>query len=478
MLRVDVAIVGLGSAGLSAWRAAAHHTDKLLAIDPGPDGTTCARVGCMPSKLLIAAADTAHHAREAHRFGIDVPTLAVDGRRVMARVRSERDRFVNGVLEEVDAVPAAQRLRARARFLAPQVLQAGDTRVEAGRIVLATGSAPRVPPAWRTALGDRLIVNDDVFDWTDLPRSVAVVGSGAIGLELAQALHRLGVRVRLFGRDAAIGPLGDPALLALARDHFAQALPLSLNAKLHTVERLDDGEGGAVRLGWTAPDGEHEERFDFLLAAMGRVPRLAELDLARSGLPLDDEGVPRFDRHTMQVGDTPVFMAGDAADDRPLLHEAADEGRIAGHNAGAWPKVLAQPRRAPLAIVFSDPQIALCGASHRALLAEGRPFATGRVSFANQGRSRVIGANVGALHVYGDPATRRVLGAEMVGPTAEHLGHLLAWSVQRGDTVEGLLEMPYYHPVIEEGLRSALRDLRRALQQQQPASCEGCTPGE
>ncbi|RZL30090.1 MAG: dihydrolipoyl dehydrogenase, partial [Rubrivivax sp.] len=116
-------------------------------------------------------------------------------------------------------------------------------------------------------------------------------------------------------------------------------------------------------------------------------------------------------------------------------------------------------RLQPQAVVFSDPQIAIAGASHAELTAAGVRFDTGEVSFADQGRSRVMLVNRGALHVYAERATGRLLGAEMIGPAAEHLGHLLAWSVQRGDTVQQMLNCPFYHPVVEEGLRTALRQL-------------------
>lgn len=159
-----------------------------------------------------------------------------------------------------------------------------------------------------------------------------------------------------------------------------------------------------------------------------------------------------------------------------MLHEAADEGHIAGDNAGRWPEVVPHPRRTPLAVVFSEPQIMLTGRHHRELCASGVRFATGTVSFANQGRSRVIGRNAGALHVYGDCATRRLLGAEMVGPAAEHLGHLLAWSIGHGATVDDALAQPFYHPVIEEGLRTALRELKRALDARE--DCGDCRPGD
>ncbi|WP_457324441.1 FAD-dependent oxidoreductase, partial [Roseateles sp. P5_E11] len=172
---------------MAAYRAARAHTDRVLLIEAAHYGTTCARVGCMPSKLLIAAAEAAQAVREAHRFGVQAEAPRIDGRAVMQRVREERDRFVGFVLETVHGWPESTRLFGRARFLAQGVLDVDGQRVEARTVVIATGSRPFVPAGWREGLGARLIVNDDVFVWVDLPKSIAVVGAGVIGLELALA---------------------------------------------------------------------------------------------------------------------------------------------------------------------------------------------------------------------------------------------------------------------------------------------------
>jgi dihydrolipoamide dehydrogenase len=461
----DVAIIGAGTAGMAAYRAALDHTRKVVVIEGAAYGTTCARVGCMPSKLLIAAADAAHAISRAPLFGVSGSGLRVDGAAVMKRLREERDRFVGFVTETVARWPDQHRLRGQARFIDAHTLDVGGhTPVRAKRIVIATGSRAAAPGAWRDALGDRLIISDDVFAWQTLPASVAVVGTGIIGLELAQALHRLGVRVRLYGRGARVG--------TLTREIFQRDMPLSLDTGEIEVNR---SAGGVTVRARNAP----EEVFDFLLAATGRVPDVEALNLGATGLPLDKKGVPTFDRHTGQIGNTPIFMAGDAADDRPLLHEAADEGRIAGDNAGRYPELRAHARRTPLTVVFSDPQLMIAGASHAQLTASGADFAVGEASFSDQGRSRVIGRNQGALRVYGERNSGRFLGAEMVGPAAEHIGHLLAWCVQRGDTVSQILDYPFYHPVIEEGVRTALRALRRELRMGPPPVplCLDCGPG-
>ena len=458
-MTVDVAVIGAGTAGLSAYRAAVAAGRRAVLIEGGPYGTTCARVGCMPSKLLIAAAEAAHGPQRWPEFGLRLEgTVAVDGKAVMARVKRERDRFVGFVLDDVEAIPTADRVRGYARFVDDRTLEVDDhTRIAFGRAVIATGSSPTVPPLLR-ALGDRLIVNDDVFDWNDLPRSAAVFGPGVIGLELGQALHRLGVDVTLFGRRGHVGPLSDPEVRAYARRTFEGELALEADADVRAVTR----DGDRVQVRYRGADGaERTATVDVVIAATGRAPNVRGLALENTSLALDGQGVPVFDRTTMQCGSTSIFIAGDVDDDLPLLHEAADEGRIAGANAARFPDVRPAPRRTPLAVVFSDPQLAMAGARH-ADLAPGT-FVTGAVSFENQGRSRVMLRNAGLLHVYADVATGRLLGAEMIGPDAEHLGHLLAWAIQAGFTVEQALAMPFYHPVVEEGLRTALRDARSKL---------------
>ena len=221
---------------------------------------------------------------------------------------------------------------------------------------------------------------------------------------------------------------------------------------MRSIER--DGERVHVR--YRGGDGsDRVATVDYVLAATGRTPNVNGLRLGNTSLALDARGVPRFD-NTMQCGTSPIFIAGDAGDDLPLLHEAADEGRIAGENAARFPDVRHAPRRTPLAVVFSEPQLAVAGARY-ADLAPGT-FVTGEVSFEDQGRSRVMLRNAGRLHVYVDIARGRLLGAEMIGPDAEHIAHLLAWSIQAELTVERALAMPFDHPVVEEGLRTALRD--------------------
>ncbi|MCC3860751.1 dihydrolipoyl dehydrogenase [Pseudemcibacter aquimaris] len=456
---VDVAIIGTGTSGMGAYREAAKTTDSIALIEGNKYGTTCARVGCMPSKLLIAAAEAAHNVEKAPQFGVNAQINDIDGRKVMERVKSERDRFVGFVLESVDGFNPDHLIKGYAKFVNDNTLII-DNKIEikAKTIVIATGSSPAIPPIFQKVT-DRLIINDDVFDWDDLPESVALFGPGVIGLELGQALHRLGVKIKIFGRGGFVGPLSDPEILEYATDAFQGEFYLNPDADVTSIVQKDD----KVNITYKHFDGNSiTEGFDYVLATTGRTPNVRNLGLENTTLPLDDRGVPLFNQYTMQIGDHPVFIAGDANNDKPLLHEAADEGKIAGKNAAQFPKISAGKRTSPIGVVFSDPQLATVGSSF-ASLTEGC-FETGTVSFEGQGRSRTMLVNKGLMNVYGELGTGLLLGAEIFGPRAEHLAHLLAWCHQQKMTIPEILEMPFYHPVIEEGLRTALRDLNSKLQ--------------
>lgn len=475
--KVDIAIIGAGTAGLTAYNAARKHTDDLVLIEGGTYGTTCARVGCMPSKLLIAAAETAHHASRTELFGIQVGNIVVKGDQVLERVRKERDKFVESVLESMEAIPPDHKLVGCARFLAPGRLAIGDDmEIDADRIILATGSSPTVPDMFK-GLGDRLLVNDSLFELPSLPASIAVFGSGVLGLELGQALSRLGVRVRMFGRGGSLGGIGDEEIRAYAEQCFNEEFYLDTRSEVKAVSSVEQG----VSISFTHKDeGAMTELFDYVLVATGRSPNLKGLHLHNSGLTLDDSGIPLTEPSTLQCGKSPVFLVGDANGQAPVLHEAAHEGRIAGDNAGRYPNLVSANRQTPFSVVFSSPQITAVGVAVGGLPEAGREnYAAGTSSFENQGRSKVMGKNRGILKVYAERDSGVFAGAEMLGPAAEHIGHLLAWAAQQRMTVSAMLALPFYHPVIEEGVRTALKDLFNNLKKttKETDSCLECGPG-
>lgn len=446
--KVKIAIIGAGTAGLTALGVVRKRTEDFILINDGPYGTTCARVGCMPSKALIQVANDFHRRLALDGLGIrGAEALSVDLPAALHRVREVRDYLVGNVLKATDNL-GDRNLPGRARLEGPNRIRVGEELIEAEKIILATGSRPVVPEAWRD-LGDRLLTSDNLFEQTDLPPRIAVIGLGIIGLELGQALARLGLEVHGFELRSVIGGVTDPVIAQQVQQLMSQDFPLYLGHPAH-IERQADG------LHLSA--GEASVVVDKVLVAMGRRPNVDELGLETLGVPLDAQGIPSFDRQTMQIGDLPVFITGDMNAERPVLHEASDEGYIAAQNALA-DSPRAYRRRTPLAIAFTDPEIALAGATH-AELAGSDPL-IGGISFETQSRALVAARNKGHLRVYVERGSGRLLGSEMIVPGAEHFGHLLALAIQQGMTFTQLLQMPFYHPVLEEGLRAALRELGR-----------------
>ena len=444
VLHCDVAIIGAGTAGLSAERSARRAGAKTLLVDPAFVGTMCANIGCMPSKLLIGAARAAHDARSADLFGIRA-TPIVDGASVMNRLRRERDHFARATRDEINDLPDGVAVQGKAHFTGSRSLMLSDGRsIDARAIVIATGSRPDVPRCFDT-IADLVLTNETVFELAQLPATLAVVGAGPLGLELAQALARLGVEVTLLDKATALAGLEDN----LVADRLKTLLEVEMRIALG-VEIDARVEGGKAALHWRGAVAG-EGRFDHVLVAAGRPPDLRDLNLEAAGIKLDDEGVPLFDRETMRCGMSAIYVAGDADADRPVLHEASAEGAIAGTNAALHPDGKPGRRSVSFSIMFTDPPLAVVG--RRA----GEELVAGDADYRQQGRARVDGHAKGIVRLFAEPGEGRLTGATLLCPGADHLGHLLAWSIESGATTKALLDRPYYHPTLEEGLRPALR---------------------
>jgi len=329
--------------------------------------------------------------------------------------------------------------------------------------VLATGSTPIVPKPWK-AFGDRVQTTDSLFDNDDLPQRIAVIGLGAIGVEVAQALARLGLDVTGFSLDDKFAGLTDSGVCAALDRKLRSEFTIHVGA---TAE-LHESAGGL-----NVQTGEVKVEVDFVLAAMGRRPNVQDLGLETLGVALDERGMPPVNRTTLQVADLPIYLAGDANGDAMILHEAADEGHIAGINAGNQePQCFA--RRTPLGIVFSEPNVAFAGKRWSDLDPEST--IVGRFDFARQGRARTAERNEGMVAVYADRESGKLLGAELCAPGGEHMAHLIALAIDREATVRDFLRFPFYHPVFEEGLRSALRKLAKQLPEASESDLAAC-PG-
>ena len=461
---LDTLIIGAGTAGLAALREVRKRTENFLIVNEGPWGTTCARVGCMPSKMLVEAANALHARTRWEAFGLRGGQDArADLPAVLTRLRALRDEFVAGTIRASDA--GERSVSGRARLLDAQRVEVNGRTYKTRSVIVATGSRPVLPPDW-LAFGERILTSDNLFEQPTLGPRVAVIGLGAIGTELAQALARLGVEVVAFVTRERVAGLTDEAVSAALLEQLKGEFAISVGERAQLRE---------LASGIEVSNGSTTVVVDQVLAAMGRTPNVEYLGLDTLGPVLDKHGLPPVDPCTLQVGDTSVFLAGDVDRDRALLHEAADEGHMAGINAvlaaqGKPPRRFR--RRVPLAITFSDPQAASVGMPWAEV--QEREHLVGEIDYSRQGRARVALRNAGLLRLYAAPGTGRLLGAQMCAPSGEHLAQLLALAIDRDLTVQDMLRMPVYHPTLEEGLRSALRQIARQLAPASDSDLSAC----
>lgn len=451
--KVNIAIIGAGTAGLSAFKEASKYTKDIVIIDKGPLGSTCARVGCMPSKLLIHTANEFYTRNYFDKLGIKgANQLTIDIPQALEYVRKMRDKFTAGVIKFTRSL-GDQFICGEASFIDPNTLQVGKQKISANKIIIATGSKSVMPEKW-LKYGTKILTSENIFDQHDFANDIAVIGGGIIGLELGQSLARLGINISLFDSGEFIGGLTDPKVNETAINILKNELSIHLNQKISITQNQSNG------LAIQAASKQYAATQ--LLVAIGRKPNLANLRLNDIDIKTNDSGIPEYDNTTMQLQNLPIYIAGDVNKTRPLLHEAADEGRIAGFNAANNnSKNQCFQRRTPIRILFSQPNIAIVGKSFNEL--SKHDYAIGEVDYGDQGRAKIMNQNKGLLRIYALKKTGELLGAECIAPDGEHLAHLLAWAMQKKLTVFDMLQMPFYHPVVEEGMRTALRDLAKQV---------------
>ena len=454
--QVDVAIIGAGTAGLYALREVRRAKKSFVLIDRGPLGTTCARVGCMPSKVALHAAELWSMREEQKEYGISgTDNLEIDRQVAWAKVRSMRDDFAAGASSNAVKAGGEHLLMGEAKFIEPTVIEVlgkeGTERIEAKAVIIAVGSRP-VVPGFLVPFKDHLITTDELFELEELPKRLGVLGLGAIGLEMGLAMQRLGVEV--VGADMAdsVGGIRDPEVAKYAQEAFADEFPMYLGE----AANLEVAEQGVQLI-----SGENRVTVDKVLVALGRRSNLDQLNLAEAGFELDDKGMPHFDEETLKVKDHPVYVVGDANGYRTLMHEAAVEGAVAGFNASR-DEAQAFERKVPLAIAFTQPDIVSVGTSFDQL-SEDDIF-IGKALTETDGRSRILSKKQGVLRIYVDRKDGKLLGASMIGARAEHIAQFLALALTQKLDVYQLLDTPFYHPVVEELVQTALRDIARQME--------------
>lgn len=448
VLTPDICVIGAGSGGLSVAAAAAAFGVDVVLIEKGKMGGDCLNYGCVPSKALIASAKAAHHAAHSTSLGVSVSSVDVDFQAVHDHVHG-----VIGAIAPHDSVERFEGLgvevvQEAARFVDPRTVRAGDTDVRARRFVVATGSSPAVPPIPGLDTVPYL-TNETVFGLTECPQHLIVVGGGPIGLELAQAYKRLGARVTVVEAQTALAKESpDLAAIVLARlrDEGLEILEETTVAEV-------SGEAGAIRVAVEDGDGRREIAGTHLLVAAGRKPNLEGLGLEEAGIAHTRAGITVG--ADLRTSNKKVYAIGDIAGGLQFTH-------VAGYHAGIVIRAIlfrlpAKENRAIIPwVTFTDPEIGHVGMTeaeartehgHHTVRILDAPFSGNDRAQAERRTEGLVRLIVGKRG--------RVVGADVVGPSAGEIVNLLSLVVSKGLSVRDLAGFVSPYPSLSEAVRRA-----------------------
>ncbi|MBT4006951.1 MAG: FAD-dependent oxidoreductase [Rhodospirillales bacterium] len=444
IIKADLCIIGGGSGGLSVAAGAAQMGAKCVLVEKAKMGGDCLNTGCVPSKSLLAAAHTAHDARHGARFGIDAGEVKAD----FARVHDH----VHGVIASIAPHDSVERfeelgvqvISAAAEFTGPRDLIAGEAHIQARRYVIATGSRAFVPPI--PGLDSvAYFTNETIFDLTDCPRHLIVIGGGPIGLEMAQAHRRLGAEVTVI-EGLTIMNKDDPELVEVVRSAMKnEGLALYEGAKVSSVEKADNGE---LRVSFEKTDGGIGEiTGSHLLVAVGRAPNVQNLGLDAAGITHSPRGIEVDAR--LRTSNKRIFAIGDVAGGYQFTHVAGYHAGVVIRNALFRLPAKADHSAIPW-VTYSAPELAHVGLSEADAKEQfGDSVQVLRAEFSENDRARAERATDGLLKAV---VTKKgkVLGASIVGAHAGEL--ILPWvfAVQGKLKVKDMASVIAPYPTLSE----------------------------
>lgn len=450
--RWDLLVLGGGTAGIVAAKTAANLGARVLLVERDRTGGDCLWTGCVPSKALLAAAEAAAGARRAATFGVLVDDVRVDFARVMGHVHAAIRQIAP--VDSVEALEAAGVTvrTGHGRFVGEGALDLDGERVEFTQAVVATGAAPAVPPIPGLAELD-FLTSDTVWDLTEAPHRVAVLGAGSIGCELGQGLSRLGVEVTVVEGAPRVLPREDSEAAAVVH----RALE-SDGVTIRTGQTVTSVVASDPQSGWLVLDDGQKVVFDRLLVAVGRRPRTTDLGLDTVGVDLDERGFVVVDRR-LRTTNPRIWAAGDLTGHPQFTHVAGAHGSLAASNAVLGVRRSVETSAVPR-VTYTHPEVAAVGVD------TGRERDGIRVltlEHAHVDRAVTENLTDGLTRLAVDKKGR-ILGATVVGPRAgETLGEL-AIAVRRGLRTRDLAGITHAYPTWNDGpWNAAVADVREQL---------------
>ncbi|GJL56355.1 MAG: dihydrolipoyl dehydrogenase [Nitrospirales bacterium] len=453
----DVIIIGGGSAGYAAARTARDEGANVAIIDHGPLGGLCILRGCMPTKTILRSSDIISLMRRAEEFGLNPVAAGANLSAIIDRKAQLIQEFADYRIEALHD-PRFTLYQERAAFLSPTEIQAGPHRLTGKTFIISTGSiVSRIPIPGLEEVG--YITSDEALKLRTLPKSLMVLGGGAVALEFAQFFARLGTKVTLIQRSHHIMSEGDEDLARPVEARFreegmdvftsTQLQQFSQSGNLKTAHFLHHGKEQTV-------SAEH------ILQALGRRPNIDRLNVEKANVDTKNGAITVSS--DMRTSTPHIFAVGDVNGLHEIVHIAIQQGEIAGWNAVHSDKPpRQQDDRLKAQVVFTDPQVANVGLSERECTQQGSNYLVASYPFSDHGKSMTLGETHGHVKILCHPKTGELIGGHIVGPEASELIHELITIMYYHGTVHDMLRIPHYHPTLAEILTYPAEELANQL---------------
>jgi dihydrolipoamide dehydrogenase len=441
----DMAVIGGGSGGYAAARTAANAGLKTVVIEGGKEvGGLCILRGCMPTKALLYAAEVKHLAEHAETWGLRAEKVDFNFTKVMARKNAQIKDFAGFRVQQLNS-GKFKFIRANATFLDTHTVELDKgKKLTARNFVVATGSS--VAPSPLPQLDEvGFITSDDAIALKKLPKSLIILGGGAIACEFAQFFARFGVKVTLLQRSEHILKEFDTdTAIEIEKVFQREGVKIFTNTKLLDAKRKEKLKTVSFEQNGKIISASAEE----ILFALGRIPNTASLKLENASVKTENGRVTANSK--MQTSAPHIFAAGDCTGPHDIVHIAVAQGEIAAHNI-AHPK---SPRkinhRLLISIVFTDPQVAFVGLTEKEAKSRGIKFLAASYPFNDHGKSLIMEAKNGFVKLLANPKSGEILGGSCVGPVGGELIHEIVAAMSKRMTVHELAAMPHYHPTLAE----------------------------
>jgi len=477
----DVAILGGGSAGYAAVRTAASAGLKTIVVEGGEEvGGLCILRGCMPTKALLYAAEVMHLASHPEPWGIRAGKVGFDFKKVMARKNALIRDFADYRVKQLNS-GKFKFIRANARFVDEHTLALTGTGSARQRLGLRQSSAAvvmttapgKAPENWRTqkpggnfitanhfiiATGSTVspsplpqlngvgfITSDDALTLTRLPKSLIVLGGGAVACEFAQFFARFGVEVTLVQRSEHILKEFDADAAQVMETVFRrEGIRVFTGTKLVDAKRKGKLKTVTFERGGKTVSVSAGE----ILFALGREPNTASLDLEKAGVKAKNGRI--ITNEMMRTSAPHIYAAGDCTGPHEIVHIAVQQGEIAARNIASADTPRRMDYRLLISVVFTEPQVASIGLTEKEAKRRNIPFLAASYPFNDHGKSLIMEAKDGFVKLLADPKSGEILGGACVGPVGGDLLHEIVAAMAKRMTVHELAAMPHYHPTLAE----------------------------